>query len=156
MRRRAMLHALGVATLFAGCSTSPPVSRTPDDCTIPESSPLPSTEVPSELTRDSAESFALSVEKSYAIQRANTDGWNVDGIDWTKSSVEEDDGGFVVKATVSLDAHKSTQAGTGTETLYGSLLYSGWYQVSETRAERAPGDDGKTPPERGWTTIACS
>lgn len=172
MRRRTMLHAIAVATLSAGCTdspaahsaesdcanctSSPTVSRSADDCTVPESSPLPSADVPSDLTRESAESFALSVEKTYAVQRAEADGWNVDGTDWTESSVRAIDGGFLVEATVNLDAHKSTRAGTETEMLYGSLSYSGRYRVVQGRAERAPGEGGDTPPERGWTTLACS
>lgn len=177
--RRQLLKAIGSTAglcpmaLLAGCATSTSASPTeaapasptetasasPTEtaCSVPKSSLLPSARFPDDLTNESAQIFAISVEKAYANQRARADGWVVDGTDWTESSVQRIDGRFIVKADVSLDAHKEIQSGTTTrtETLFGSLHYVGWYRITSRRAERAPGEDAETPPGSGWTTVAC-
>lgn len=176
MRRRSLLYSLVVTPLLSGCTapsgpsseddctnctTSAGSPQTPSkqttECTVPDSSPLPSAELPSELPRDSAESLALSVEETYAVQRAENDGWTVDGTDGVYATVEQSDTGFLVKATVNLDTTKYQEESTGTsQTLYGSLTYSGWYRVTDQKAERAPGEGHESPPEWGWMTIVCS
>lgn len=176
MRRRALLCSLTVTQLLSGCTASSGPSsednctdcttsvdspQTPakqtTECTVPDSSPLPSAELPSELTRDSVESFALSVEETYAVRRAENDGWTVDGTDGVYATVERDDTGFLVKATVNIDATKSQEKSTGTpQTLYGSLTYSGWYRVTDQKAERGPGEGHDSPPDWGWVTVVCS
>lgn len=172
MRRRLFLSTLGLTASIAGCMGSPPdgttegdssqttiatETATERDCTVPESSPLPSAEVPSELTRETAKSAAISVEKSYAFARAESEGWNVDGTDGTRSTVQTSENGFFILATVNIDTHKSTDSGTGTEqTLYGSFTYEGWYRINDKMIERAPAYSGATPPEEGWKTVACA
>ena len=127
------------------------------ECTVPDSSSLPSATVPSELTEESAESVALSIEESFAIQQTKAEGWNVDGTDGTYTSVDAINGGFLVKATVNIDGHKLIDSETETEEeLSGSFKYSGWYRVTEKQIERAPGDSAEVPPEKDWTTVACS
>lgn len=172
MRRRPFLSTIGSTVLIAGCMGSPSdgttegdssqttiatETATERDCTVPESSPLPSTEVPSELTRETAKSAAISVEETYPFARAESDGWKVDGTDGTRSTVQTSENGFFILATVNIDTHKSTDGGTGTEqTLYGSFSYEGWYRINEKRIERAPAYSGDTPPEEGWKTVACA
>lgn len=174
MNRRHVLSAVGSTLAFtlAGCislgtgsttetRTVEPTTRATDSetpCTVPNSSPLPSATVPDESTTNAAKSVALAVERSYASHRAEADGWTVDGIDSTDTSITELDAGYLVEATVRLDVHRETQFGTETdeETLYGSFNYSGWYRVTTRRVERAPGKNAATPPGRGWTTVACA
>ena len=109
------------------------------------------------LTEKSAKSVAVSVEETYAVVREESDGWNIDGTDWVETYVQSFDNGYFVKVTVSIDAHKSTQVGTGTEQkLYGSFSYKGWYRITNKKIERAPAQSGETPPESGWTTVACA
>lgn len=158
--RRQFLGFIIAATL-SGCSTSESpttTERTTTDqgCTTPESSPLPSAEVPSEQTRESAERVAVSIEETYGRERAESEGWTVDGTDWTETSVQDFANGHFAKATVSIDAHRSYSSGTGTEeTEYGSLLYKGWYRITSEKIERAPATGGG-PPETGWTTVTCA
>ena len=163
---------MGLVTLIAGCTGGPsdspsnsernPTSTsaqatTKKDCTVLESSPLPSADVPSELTEQTAKSVAVSIEESYAIEREKSGGWIIDGTEWTDTDVQPFEGGFYVKATVSLDAHKSTEIGSSTEQIvYGSLYKRGWYRITSQKIERAPAGDGETPPDSGWTTVACA
>lgn len=158
MRRRAALRAIAVATVSAGCVEAPSSTPAEEDCSVAASAPLRSLAVPSEPTGARAESFARSYEADYAVLRAEDAGWTVDGIESVAASARAIDEGFIVEVTVSLDAHRSVRNGTDTEaeTLYGSLSYHGWYRVGEEWVERAPGEDAATPPERGWTTVACS
>lgn len=171
MRRRHLLSTIGVASSIAGCvgrlsETDPDGTETQtptgtgtsnkQGCSVPESSPLPSTDVPSELTRESAISTAELLEEQYAIERARAEDWNVDGTDKTEPVVQSSEDGFFVKVSVAVLANKPTQVGTGTEqTLYGDFSYTGWYRITAQRIERAPGTGGTTPPEDGWKTLAC-
>lgn len=170
MNRRHFVSLLGTTSLLTGC-VSPEIDgsnnssvgqgtgeeESQTECTVPDSSSLPPATVPSEVTEESAASVALSIEESFAVQRATDEGWNVDGTDGTDTSVDAINGGFLVKATVNIDGHKLIDSETETEEeLYGSFKYSGWYRITEKQIERAPGDSAEEPPEQGWTTVACS
>lgn len=154
----------GVAT--SGCSSLVPPSGTDRtngryrECEVPDSSPVPRIDFPAQVTEATAQSFALEVEESYARKRAEVDGWVVDGIDladvseYSRSSNNNVDYKFMLQATIELDMHKENESST--ETTLGSETFEGWYKITEKFAERAPGENTKTPPGKNWVTVACS
>lgn len=126
-------------------------TRTPDCSVAPRFAGI-DVPFPTRITRETAAAFAGQFEERYASRQADADGWTVDGVDFADTSVRSVERGYVVHVTLSLDAHRRTQVGTATETLYGSLPAEAWYRVTSRRGERSPvpaaaADD--------WTVVAC-
>ncbi|WP_227131269.1 hypothetical protein [Halorubellus salinus] len=173
MRRRALLATVAAAVpATAGClgafestggndtaSTTerPPTSSPTATCTVDDSLDLADVDVPEDPTEGPAREVAEFVERAYARDRAEAEGWNVSGVEYVHSETDDDaDAGVVVFVEVSLDAAESAErAGDAETTLLASLHYDAWYRVTEARVERSAADSDD-PPDYGWVTIACA
>ena len=174
MRRRNLLTYIGVATLTPGCAggrvdTSAESERTPSpasplqttaeqNCTVSESSRFPSAAVPSELTKRSAKSVAVSIEESYAKEESEPKGWRVDGVAYINTQIQSFDDGFLIRVIVTVVAHKpmGTDTDDYEDQMFGKRGTKGWYRITDEKIERAPVSSEEEPPESGWTTVACS
>ncbi|MFC6953182.1 hypothetical protein [Halorubellus litoreus] len=174
MQRRALLATLAATTTAtAGCvgtldsaqptdtESSTPASTSADTttatCTVDDSLGLVDVEVPGDPTEAAARDLAEFVEEAYARDRAEADGWNVQGVDYATAESQPADDGAYASVEVSLDASESAErAGDSETTVLADLYYAAWYHVTATRVERSAADGGEDPPDYGWATIACA
>lgn len=163
MDRRSVLVSCASCIAIAGCVSQDSVSSESDEgpnttesgCSVREDSVFKDFEIPSELTKESAKEFAVDAEEIYGKERAEKDDWSIAGTDSTETTIQSrESGGYYVKVVISLDGTKETEVQGKEETLYGDLGYEGWYRITNSSAQRAPGDSAE-PPEDGWRNVSC-